>query len=137
MRRTATWAAVAASVVGLVVVAACGTDPSGVESCRRIEEARCRKAPECPDTAGIDLNRPVPNGSGTGDKVESCILWYRDACLHGLTVGDPGAVQVDACIDAIRGGDCNTVAHPENTAACSWLGPTVDPQRDAGSDGAK
>src|SRR5262245_34968096 len=88
-------------------LSACGTDAVGVETCRQVEEARCRRAPSCP---AIDLSNPKHRDPD----VDACIRFYRDACLHGLaTNSDPGAPQTKACIDAINRGDCNVVEHPE------------------------
>jgi hypothetical protein len=112
-------------------VGACGTDAVGIETCRQIEEARCRRAPDCPD---IDLSKPPHRGSPATD-VDACIRFYRDACLHGLAVADPGAVTTKACIDAIGAGSCTVVEHPETAAACAWLiPPAPSPATDA-SDG--
>ncbi|WP_394850312.1 hypothetical protein LZC95_23000 [Pendulispora brunnea] len=114
-----------------VVVSACGTDPTGIETCRSIEEARCRAAAAC---GNIDLDVPPHNGDSDGDKVEGCILWYHDACLHGLMNNAPDNAAVETCIEAIKGGDCNIVAHPEQSPACSWIAPP-DRRPDAGDAG--
>ena len=120
-----------AAFAGLVavVIGACGTDPTGVETCRSIEEARCRAAPAC---GNINLDVPPHNGDSDGDKVEACILWYHDACLHGLTVNAPDNAAVETCIEAIKSGDCNIVAHPEQSPACAWI---VPPDRRPSLDG--
>jgi len=119
-----------ASAIVCILLGACGTDPTGVETCRSVEEARCRAAPNC----NINLDRPVHNGDSPGDKVDACILWYHDACLHGLMAGEPDTATVQGCIAAINGGDCNVVAHPESNAACSWLIPPELRPPDAGPD---
>jgi len=113
--------ALAPTALGIVVVAAlafaCGTEAVGVDACRTIENARCRRAPAC----GVDLSRPVRE---TGDDVQSCIRYYRDACLHGLASrNDPGALAVDACAAAIGTGPCTVVLAPETDPACSFLIP--------------
>jgi len=109
----------------------CGSNATEVEGCKSIEEARCRKAPAC----NINLDTPPHSGSSDDDKIEGCILWYDDACLHGLVAIDPGPAAIQSCVDAINGGDCNTVAHPETNDACIWLVPPDQrPQIDAGSD---
>ncbi len=115
-----------------VVVAACGTDAIGIDTCRQVEEARCRQAPKC---SGIDLGRPVHRNSPTTD-VDACIRYYHDACLHGLaTNADPGAVATKACVDAINTGDCDIVIKPwEKAPACAWLTPPATVTPDAGAD---
>jgi hypothetical protein len=122
------WAAsglLALLVVGGAWLGACGTDAVGVETCRQIEEARCRQAPNCPD---IDLSVPKHRDPN----VDACIRYYRDACLHGLAApADPGAVATKACIDAINRGNCQIVEHPETDPACAWLIPPQPPPADA------
>jgi hypothetical protein len=116
-------------LAGVAWTGACGTDAVGVETCRQIEEARCRRAPSCPNTT-IDLT--VPKHSD--NDVDACIRYYRDACLHGLqTTADPGADKTKACIDAINR-DCAIVEHPENDPACQWLTPPQPPPAPDASD---
>ena len=116
-----------------VVVGACGTDAIGIDTCRQIEEARCRQAPGC----NIDLTRPVHRDSPKTD-VDACIRYYHDACLHGIATNtDPGAPSVKACVDAINTGDCNVVLHPEKAAACLWLVPPQTVTPDAAADAAE
>jgi hypothetical protein len=117
---------VALGFVGTVTatVLACGTDPVGVEACRKIEHARCANAPGC----GIDLSHPVHRGDTPELAVVACKNFYDDACLHGLSAPtDPGNVAVDACVDAINNGDCSVVKTPETTPACSFLIPPAAP----------
>ena len=113
---------------------ACGTDPVGVESCRKIEQARCENAPAC----GISLTMPVHNGDSPEQDVAACIRYYHDACLHGFVApDDPGAVVVQGCIDAINTGDCSVVKAPETSPSCSFLIPPaapVTPVVDAATD---
>ena len=112
--------AVAAVVSAVTGVIACGTDPVGVESCRKIEHARCENAPAC----GIALDTPTHRGDTPELAVAACIRYYDDACLHGLAApSDPGAVQVQACVDAINNGDCSVVVKPESHASCAFLIP--------------
>ncbi len=118
------------ALVAAVVLAACGTDASGVEACRQIEEARCRQGPNC----GIDMSKPVHRDSPKTD-IDACIRWYDDACMHGMMVADPGGPQTQACVAAINTGDCPTVLHPESNAACAWLLPPNTPASDAAADG--
>lgn len=117
--------------LGLASAFACGTEPVGVESCRKIEGARCENAKSC----GIDLSTPVHRRDApTPDKqdqqdVGACKRFYDDACLHGLvTTTDPGAVQAQACVDAINTTqDCDIVKNPEKHPACSFLLPPAAP----------
>jgi hypothetical protein len=104
----------------------------GTDACIKIEQARCRKAPACPDLA-------VQAGTG----VEECVQFARDRCLHGLAFADPGAAAVDQCVSAIdRTSSCDLVADPSSLPACAFLAPTgagsdagLDEAQDA-SDGA-
>ena len=116
-------AVAAAGLAGLLALA-CGTDPVGVETCRRIEQVRCESAAAC----GIDLGRPVHRGDSPESAVAACIRYYDDACLHGLAAAeDPGSVQTQACVDAIITGDCEVVKTPEKHAACAFLVPPPPP----------
>jgi hypothetical protein len=103
-----------------LVAAACGTDPQGVDACREIEQARCRRAPSCPE-----LGIPA-------DQVTACIEFTRDQCLHGLATNDPGAPVVDKCASAIENPatSCALVASPQDIAECSFIVPPEE--QDAG-----
>jgi hypothetical protein len=117
----------------LVIAVACSSEAIGVDSCRRIEEARCKAAVAC----GVSLTTPVREGREVDDGVQACIRFYRDACRHGLAVTqNPGTLQVDKCVATISSGDCIAVKSPEQTQACSFLaaadaGPT---QPSSGAD---
>ena len=126
----------------LVSAAGCGTDAKGVDDCRDIEEARCAAAKNC----GIITDVP------------SCQRYYRDQCLHGLSVASPGAAKVKDCVAIIRAagvcaaaGDtplsdcdpvissapglanaCDIVNQPEKTTECEFLAPGAD----AGTSGS-
>ncbi len=142
LRRVYVRAVVAAVVtLGLMSAFACGTDPVGIESCRKIEDARCENAKSC----GIDISgNPVHRRDGTTpdlqaqEDVGACKRYYEDACLHGLvTTSDPGAVQAQACVDAINNTtDCDIVKNPEKTPACAFLLPPAAPVvvAEAGAD---
>lgn len=121
---------VTAIAVGGAIAAGCGTDAVGVETCRTIETTRCEQAPRCP---GVDLNVPLHRDSPKTD-VEACIRFYRDACLHGLSTGDPGGPATQACVNAIKTKDCDIVLHPEHDMACLWLNPAPDAGIDAPVD---
>lgn len=142
LRRAYVRAVIAAVVtLGLAGALACGTDPVGVDTCRKIETARCQNAKSC----GISLASPVHRRDGnTPEKqdqqdVGACIRFYDDACLHGLvTTTDPGAVNAQACVDAINNAtDCDVVKNPEKHPACAFLLPPAAPAAtvaEAGTD---
>ncbi len=99
---------------------ACGTEPVGVEACRKIERVRCESAQAC----GIDLGHPVHEGFAPERNVAACIRYYDDQCLHGLSAPkEPRAQDVDACVNAIIVGDCNVVAEPQDHPSCAFLIP--------------
>lgn len=141
LRRVFVQAVIAAVLaLGLAGAFACGTQPVGVDACRKIEGARCENAKSC----GIDLSTPVhrrdsptPAGQDQQD-VGACKRFYEDACLHGLvTTVDPGAVATQACVDAINGTqDCDVVKSPEKTPACAFLLPPAAPAAAAAADAA-
>jgi hypothetical protein len=109
----------AAAVLG---APGCGTDAVGVEACRSIETARCKNAQACQ----IDLTNPVHRDTPAAD-VDNCILFYRDACLHGLmATTDPGTPAVNACVARINTGDCTAVKTPEQTTECAFLNNVAD-----------
>jgi hypothetical protein len=110
----------ALSVFAVVIYAACGSDATGIDECRQIETARCQAAPACPS-----INLGVPPYAT--NQVDGCIAFYKDACLHGLQVADPGTPAIAACVKAIQATptDCFTVAFPQTNPACSWLAPVV------------
>ncbi len=110
-----------ASLVGALLAASCGNDAVGVDACRRIEDARCRRAPGC----DIALEPPFHTA---GSDVDGCIRFYDTACLHGLAVGNPGGSAVNDCASAIESTtDCTSIRAPQNLAACAWLGPSSVP----------
>jgi hypothetical protein len=116
---------VAALGLGLALcltnVVACGTSAVGVESCKKIEGARCENANSC----NISLASPAHRGDTAVLDVVACKRFYDDACLHGLVVTvDPGVVAVDACVAAINNAtDCAIVKNPEKAPACAFLVP--------------
>ena len=90
--------AAGALFVGLTP-AGCGTDAVGVDACRTIENARCEAATAC---------------GFTEEKVQACVLFYRDQCLHGVAnadAGEPATASTDACVAAVNA-----------TAACAKSG---------------
>ena len=122
------------ALLALACALACGTDPVGVDSCRKIEDARCENAMSC----GIDLSKPVHRGDTPSLDVGACKRFYEDACLHGLvTTVDPGAVATQACVDAINNTqDCDVVKAPEKSPACGFLLPPAAPAAAAVADAA-
>jgi hypothetical protein len=138
------------NIIGCLLLAgtgltACDTEAAGVDSCRKIEYARCDAASHCSATFGaIDSS--------------ACRRFYRDHCLHGLPVPDPGLAKVNACVRditelgecAAQGQDvsietcipdksitwdaeittvCSLISQPEKIVSCSFLNPT---ETDAG-----
>ncbi len=123
------------AAAGVAAVVACGPDPVAPEACRQIEEARCRRAPAC----GIAL---APPEHKDGSDIDSCIRFYRDACLHGLAIGsEPGGIVVSDCVNAITTGDCAVVKDPKTSPQCGFLVPkpadttTTDAATDAADAG--
>lgn len=129
--------------------AGCGVEPVGLDSCRKIESQRCEAAPACAELKVTDVG--------------ACKRFYRDACLHGLSVdADPGGPVVDKCVAAIRAAGscaasapdqpcaavqsvagqsaCKVIAAPELMTDCAWLVPPAPPPTpaatDAGADAA-
>lgn len=121
----------------------CGTEPVGVESCRTVEEKRCELAPAC----------------GAVTDVPACKRFYRDQCLHGLTVDtDPGKPVVDKCVAALDAAGacaksdpagacggvsaaagttaCGAILKPELLTDCAWLVPVVPTTGAAGATGS-
>jgi hypothetical protein len=128
--------AIAIGLAGaFAVLMACGTDPVGVDACKRIEKVRCESAPAC----GISLERPLHSGEGPEKDVAACIRYYDDQCLHGLViVKEPAPQLVDRCVDAIIAGDCAIVREPEKHPDCTFLIPPAapaPPPADAAADG--
>jgi hypothetical protein len=139
--------AFAAAVPFVIIAAACGPEPVGVDACRKIEDARCEVASAC----GIQTD------------VDDCKRFYRDQCLHGFALKEaPQSADVTRCVDAIRAAGacaqndasmaiadcvadpplaatpgatlanvCDIVRTPENASACSFLQPNAP---DAGAD---
>ncbi|MBK8258757.1 MAG: hypothetical protein IPK82_39635 [Polyangiaceae bacterium] len=67
----------------------CGPQPVGVESCRKIETARCEGAVQC---------------GFTEDQVKDCKLLYHDQCLHGIENAEhrPTEAETEACVAAVE-----------------------------------
>lgn len=115
-----TFAAVAA-----LALEACGTEAVATDGCRKIEQARCRRAAACPE---LGLKGTLG--------VEECVQYARDRCLHGLGVADPGAPAIEACAAAVQNAaSCDVVVRPEIDPACAFLTPTPAVP-DAGADSA-
>lgn len=127
----------------LLAASGCGTEAQGVDACRDIEQARCSAAKSC----------------GLIEDVDACKRFYRDQCLHGLSVKSPGSLQVGDCVATIRAAGlcaaqdqgsklsecdpplgsaaadepvCHLIDAPETASACSFLAPGED-QGSAGS----
>jgi len=137
-----------ALVLGMLQAVGCGTDAVGIDSCRRIESARCDAAAAC----------------GKVDDAAECRRFYHDQCLHGLPVPDPGSAAVGACEVTLQraeacareGADlpleecsdvvtraathattaCEIVAAPELAAECRFLSPDTEPPPEPGAGGS-
>jgi hypothetical protein len=121
-------AAGALIVLVMITASACGNGATGVDDCKRIEEARCNRATLC----GIPLTPPY---STSGSSADECIRFYDVACLHGLEASPMKSAQVDACVSAIHNSkSCDVVLSPETDPACAWLVPAASAAADA-SDG--
>jgi hypothetical protein len=121
---------IAVAVVGGVfaLLPACGTNPVGVDACKKIEETRCESAQAC----GIGLENPAHTGDTPAENVAACERYYDDACLHGLaTTVPPRPQDVDACVQAIITGSCDVVREPQTSPACAFLLPPVAVVADA------
>ena len=107
----------------VLLAAGCGTDAQGSDACRRIEQARCRRAASCPEL-GL-----------ASDQIQACVEYSRDQCLHGLMVPDPGPVVVDRCVRAIEQSStaCELVVAPETIPECVFLLPPPALPEDAGT----
>jgi hypothetical protein len=116
---------------GVLAIAAsqCGSSAVGVDACRQIESARCDRAPSC------QVPLDVPNYT-SGTAAEACVRFYDTACLHGLTVSDPGGAAVNACVTAIRTGACEVVTSPASDPRCAWLSPGTASADAETSDGS-
>jgi hypothetical protein len=112
----------ALSALGVALETGCGNDAVGVEACRSIQNERCRWVVAC----HIDVG---PRRDDSTSPVDDCMRYYRDECLHGLTLAtsEPNGTQLQACVDAIHGAtSCDIVNTPESDPACSFLKPNAD-----------
>ena len=128
---------------GLLAAApGCGSDAVGVGECREIERARCEVGSAC----------------GLVSDLDACRRFYRDHCLHGLSLEEsPSKQRLDRCTNLILalaacvknlGADasyaecglqvpatlekaCGVVESPEQTEACAFLVPDQPPVPDA------
>lgn len=83
-----------AAVAPALLPLGCGPEAVGVESCRKIESARCDAAAAC----GFDEG-----------KIADCKLLYADQCLHGMenSAYRPTETDTEACIAAVtEAGNC-------------------------------
>ena len=129
-------------LAALVLAASCGTEARGVEDCRAIENSRCEAAEAC----------------GAIEDAGACKRFYRDQCLHGLSVPPPGGPLTDACVSAIdqitecartnadgtpsdcsrfgnRTRACSFVPKPQSLSECNFLTPNVPPAGEGGAGG--
>jgi hypothetical protein len=103
----------------LLCLSACGTGAQSSDVCRKIEQARCRRAAQLCPALGIQ-----------GDPaLEECLGSARDRCEHGTEVADPGASATDRCVKAIEATtSCAVVEAPETAPECMFLFPTELPE---------
>lgn len=108
-------AAVLAVALGLglgLPASACSSDARATDACRRIESARCAKAPTCP--------AEFPDFGARFGTPESCQKFYDVQCGRGVqdAVKEPSKSELDACVKAI-GASCAVAAAPETV--CTFL----------------
>ncbi|WP_437300759.1 hypothetical protein [Sorangium sp. So ce426] len=120
-RSSVPWAAAALLGLGavtLITAPSCGNDAVGVDACRRIEQARCEAAAVCPEWIG---------SGDVEERVNTCVEFYWDQCLHGFengagggqTVEEPTTFQVDACVAAVGEARACASAKVASMAECS------------------
>jgi hypothetical protein len=128
--RTLAAISVAAGLGLPAVSSGCSVDAVGIEDCRKIEFARCDAGKSC----------------GLVSDVAECKRFYRDYCLHGLSLEkSPSAGAVSACVRSLQAVQacgkgvalaecpnvtlsptrlsqaCDVLAAPEDIAECSFL----------------
>jgi hypothetical protein len=105
--------ALAAPIGAALALAHCGTDAVGIESCKKIEEARCEGAKSC----GM-----------SDDQSEHCKQFYRDQCLHGIENSDhtPSEQETDACVAAVQATAACAAGHVATMAMCSAAPVSTD-----------
>lgn len=132
--------ALVAVISALLSAAACGSDAVGIETCRRIESARCEVADACGDLKDLD----------------DCQRYYRDQCLHGLGVPEPSTREVDECVAALQAAAecaraeessgacqnaCRLMSEPGRAPECAFLITEsidpVEPEGGSGGDGGR
>jgi hypothetical protein len=138
----------AAAALPVVVALGCSVEQIGADGCKKIESERCAQVAPCKNIKITD--------------VASCQRFYRDQCLHGLSLeAEPGGPVIDKCVSAIKtAGECAKAApdapctglavakvtttacdvleHPEYATDCAFLVPPVPAPAataaDAGTD---
>jgi len=96
-------------------LAHCGSDAVGIDACRQIEEARCEAARTC----GLPRTG-TPPGSVTDEQVESCKLFYRDQCLHGIQNDQTETTEADTqqCVAAVNAATACAQSGAADMSAC-------------------
>lgn len=119
-------------VLGLAAAAAlssCASEARGVDTCRKIEEARCERGPAC--VTGF-----------VGDP-DSCKRFYDVQCGRGGNDGyrDPSNAELNDCLAAIKA-SCEVVNDPMKSPSCRFLnanapdtGVALDTGTEAAADG--
>lgn len=86
--------------------AGCGPTAVGVESCRKIEDARCDAAASC---------------TMSSEQIADCKLFYQDQCLHGIenTAHRPTEAEVSACIASVKATGACAAGGVKTMSACA------------------
>ncbi len=117
------------AVAAGAALTSCASEARGVETCRKIEAARCERGPEC--VIGF-----------VGDP-DSCKRFYDVQCGRGGNDGyrDPSTQELNDCLTAIKS-SCDIVNDPMKSPACRFLnanapdtGILPDTSAEAATDG--
>lgn len=125
MKRPRLVPAIFVIVLGLAAHAsACGSEARATDACRRLESARCERAPACP-VQYADFTKIY----GT---VESCKKFYDVQCGRGIQeiAKEPSKSELEACVGQIKS-SCEAVGSPEKF--CPFLTANDRPAEDTGS----
>jgi len=90
------------------VSSGCGPEPIGVDSCRKIESARCEAAASC---------------GFSPEDVADCKLIYGDQCLHGIEnkAHRPTETETEACVAEVTATGACAAAGVAKMSACAGV----------------